>query len=338
MVKLSFSAQIALATLDMEVAATKGESIKKSTKKNIACYLGAYQRFCDRYLLHYFPCDNRQLCRFGQHLSKTLESPESVGNYISGIRTCHALLGLEVPSTQDRQMQMFNTGIKRLMPHEVKQAEPITPGILLRLSKVVDYKDQVEVIAWVGALLGFYMFLRRSNLVPEAMDKFDPQYQFTRADVNITSIHTAMMFEIRWSKTIQYRQRVLRLPVLPAANKAICPVFWVFQLLRVSPAGPTQPLLAIRHKGEIVSLSAYQLLSRLRKWLKLINLDDMKFTLHSLRRGGATFAYESNMEEDMIKLLGDWSSQAYRRYIDVSMEKRFNSMKEFVDALNRMTC
>ena len=39
----------------------------------------------------------------------------------------------------------------------------------------------------------------------------------------------------------------------------------------------------------------------------------------------------------MIKILGDWASDAYRRYCDVSMDKRFDSMKEFVAALNKVT-
>ena len=107
-------------------------------------------------------------------------------------------------------MQMFSTGLKRVMQHEVKQAAPVTPAILLRLSKVVNYRDLVDLVSWTGLLLGFYMFLRKSNLVPEAMDKFDEKYQFTRGDVNLTSENTAMMFEIRWSKTIQFRQRILR--------------------------------------------------------------------------------------------------------------------------------
>ena len=223
------------------------------------------------------------------------------------------------------------------MPHEVKQAEPITPEILLRMGRMVDYRDPIDKVAWVGTLLGFYMFLRRSNLVPEAMDKFDNKYQFTWADVSITTLDTAVMFEIRWSKTIQYRQKILRLPVLPAKNKAICPVFWGYQLLQM-PGKPQEPLLSLNYRNQKVSLSANQLLYRLRKWLRLLGLDDLKFSLHLLRRGGATFAYESNIEGDMIKLLGDWSSEAYKRYIDVSMDKRYSSMKEFVEALNRMTC
>ena len=191
------SAAVALAQLDLQVAATKGESVKDSTKRNLLTQLDSYQRFCDRYMLQYFPCDNMQLCRFGQHLSQTFQSPEAVGNYLSGMRTIMALNGFEIPDAKDRQMQMFTVGLKRVMPHAVKQAAPISPQLLIRMSKVVNYRDKVEVIAWTAVLLGFYMFLRKSNLVPEAMDKFEPLHQFTRADVNLLGIDRAMMFEIR---------------------------------------------------------------------------------------------------------------------------------------------
>ena len=109
----SFSAQWELIKLDAAVADTKGHSVKESTKKNLLCHLSAYEKFCNRYLLDYFPCNNKQLCRFGQHLSTTFESPDSVSNYISGLRTCMALLGLEVQDAADRQMTMFTTGLKK---------------------------------------------------------------------------------------------------------------------------------------------------------------------------------------------------------------------------------
>ena len=104
-------AHLALIQLDLAVANTKGHSIKESTK-NLLSQLAAYEKFCDRYMLEYFPCNNKQLCRFGQHLSQTFESPEAVCNYLSGIRTCLALIGLELPDINDRQMKMFTTGLK----------------------------------------------------------------------------------------------------------------------------------------------------------------------------------------------------------------------------------
>ena len=142
-----------LLRLDLAVAETKSQAVKDSTKKNLLCQLAAYEKFCNRYFLQYFPCNNTQLCRFGQHLSASFSSPDSVGNYISGIRTCLALLGQEIPDVNDRQMKMFIPGLKRVMPHAVKQAEPVTPQLLVKISKVVNFKDQVEMVAWT-ALVG----------------------------------------------------------------------------------------------------------------------------------------------------------------------------------------
>ena len=101
------AAEKALKILDLQVAATKGHSLKESTKKNLMCHLRAYEKYCDQYKVDYLPCDNTQLCRFGQHLSLTFESPDAVVNYQSGIRTCLALMGLQV------QVKMFTTRLKR---------------------------------------------------------------------------------------------------------------------------------------------------------------------------------------------------------------------------------
>ena len=84
---------------------------------------------------------------------------------------------------------------------------PMTPQLLVKLSKVVNYKDQVEVVAWTGLLLGFYMFLRKSNLVPDTMDSFNAEQQLCRKDINLLGLDKAMMIEIRWSKTIQFKQK-----------------------------------------------------------------------------------------------------------------------------------
>ena len=101
-------------------------------------------------------------------------------------------------------------------------------------------------------------------------------------------------------------------------------------------AMPSQPAFSLRVGKQNLALSYNQLITRFRKWLKLAKQDETIFSLHSLHRGGATFAYQSNMEGDMIKLLGDWASDCYKRYVDVSMDKRYDSMKAFVEALNRL--
>ena len=68
-------------------------------------------------------------------------------------------------------------------------------------------------MAWTALLMGFYLFLQKSNLVPESMTTYDKDQQFCRGDINLLGPDKAMMIEIRWSKTIQFKQKILRLPV-----------------------------------------------------------------------------------------------------------------------------
>ena len=46
------------------------------------------------------------------------------------------------------------------------------------------------------------------------------------------------------------------------------------------------------------------------------------FGSHSFRRRGATFAYTAGASGSLIKALGDWRSNTFMRYIEISMPKR----------------
>ena len=269
--------------LDAEVAHTKGEALKASTKKNLLCQLNSYQKFCDLFLLPYFPVDNIQICRYGQFLSRN-----------------------------EKEMKMFSQGLRRIMEHEVKQAAPITPELLIKMSKVVNYISQVDMVAWVCTLIGFTMFLRKSNLVPDSMNTFNPSMQFRRQDFHLTDLLSPMMAEITWAKNLQFKQKILRLPVLPVENKAICPVMWLHYMVNKIPAEPHDPAFTIWVDGQKMALSANQLINRIRNWLKLMKENEEEYSLHSLRRGSATFAYQCNIEGEMMKRLGNWASDTYK--------------------------
>ena len=175
------------------------------------------------------------------------------------VRTCQALLRFEVPSSQEKQMQLFTQGLKRIMLHEVRQAAPITPQLLTKMSNVVDYTDHIEMVAWVATLVGFTMFLHKSNLVPDTMDTFDLEHQFKRADIHVTNSLAPTMVDLRPTKTAQFKQKILKLPVLPVDNKKICPVLWMHYMMNTIPALPSNPAFTIYYKGAKTALSANQL-------------------------------------------------------------------------------
>ena len=57
------------------------------------------------------------------------------------------------------------------------------------------------------------------------------------------------------------------------------------------------------------------------------------FSLHSFRRGGATFAFRSGAPAQFIKSQGDWSSDAYLVYLVISAENKLNVLKSLTTHL-----
>ena len=53
-----------------------------------------------------------------------------------------------------------------------------------------------------------------------------------------------------------------------------------------------------------------------------MGIDSSKYSGHSFRRGGASFALECGVPVDLIQSQGDWRSNAYQSYIDPSLQFR----------------
>ena len=53
-----------------------------------------------------------------------------------------------------------------------------------------------------------------------------------------------------------------------------------------------------------------------------IGYSSQSFSHHSLRQGAATLAFESRLPAELIKAQGDWASDAYLRYLSISMAQR----------------
>lgn len=207
--------------------------------KNKRTVLHSYMRFCSACAFTPFPANRQQLQRYAQYLSTRVKSFETIQSYVSGVSQLHEILHLQAPKLDDYFSVLLMRGIKRSLAKAVKQATPITPELLMKLSDVVDLEDDIEMVSWCAVLLGFALFLRASNLVPEGSDKFDSQKQFCQGDFKLAQ--GIMVVDIKWSKTIQYKEKVLHMPVLPFPFKQICPVFWFHQMIARFPAVRDSP-------------------------------------------------------------------------------------------------
>lgn len=319
--------------LDEHCYQTMRHSYQDSTMKNIRSQALIYNRFCELYGFEMFPADAWQMVRYARYVANTVTSYETVLNYLSGVRRLHELGGYPVPGPDEPNMKHLLRAIKRELAHPVKQAEPVTPDLLRRIYRLVDLTDVAQIVSYTALLVGFYLFLRKSNLVPDGKQNFNPNKQLTRADVQVGQ--NMILVVIKWSKTIQYKEKELLLPLLPAKDMTICPVFWLKLMLKKVEVSGDNPLFSIPEKGGkgTTPLTYNHLAAFLKESVERMGISSERYTLHGLRKGGACHALEVGLVGEDLKILGDWASDAYMRYLDLTLQRRVDNMVKFMNEL-----
>lgn len=282
-----------------------------------------------------FPASNWQMVRFARYLGNSVTSWETVNNYLAGVRTLHRIGGYPVPDTNDPNLDLVLRGLRFELAHATKQAKPMTPRLLFQIYQHINTADPWDVVKFAALILGFYLFLRASNLVPMSKEDFTPGEQLTVGDIR--RHEGFLIVDVRWSKTVQYKQKINSLPLIPAKRTEICPVFWTTKVLELCERKKSDPLFSVTSNGQNAPLTYKKLSSQLKTWVKAAGVDPTAHTLHGLRRGGCSWALQAGLVGPEIQLMGDWVTLAYIRYLDVSAQRKMTSMVRFVDQVNRQT-
>ena len=126
------------------------------------------------------------------------------------------------------------------------------------------------------------------------------------------------MVTVSWSKTIQFKQKDLEIPLFSIPGSLLCPVSVLRALLRIK-AKPRDPLFLLKG-GTAMTYSKFH--KMFKSTLKRAGYNQKLFSSHSMRRGGTEFAHRSGVPESLIKIQGDWSSDAYKRYLQFPVQFR----------------
>ena len=220
---------------------------------------------------------------------------------------------------------MVSQCLKREQEDPVKQATVMTHEVLLKLVEHVDFSSELQAVAWVAVLVGFYLILRVSNLAPISRTQFSKRYCLTRSDVYWKKGFWTV--GIRWSKTNQNMNKVVEAPLVPGRTKYICPQHWVTRMIKLIPAKPQEPLFLIREKGSRFPLTIGQINRLFKEWCKKADIPPGGYTSHCLRRGGLTWAHEAKITGETLQIMSDWASRAYMCYIDLDFEARVEAGK-----------
>ena len=183
-------------------------------------------------------------------------------------------------------------------------------------------------------LIGFYTFFRKSNLVPKSVNDFDPAKNLSRGDIIIRP--WGLVICVRWSKTIQFRERQLLIPVMRLTQgHPLCPVKAYERHISLFPATPNSPAFLRSSSGHASPITHNEFTAMLRKALGHAGFPASKFSGHSFRRGGATYAFRCGAPVELISLQGDWSSDAVLLYIAQPLERRLSVAKLIAQNINQ---
>lgn len=288
------------------------------TSRNLKIQWQAYHLFCEAFELRALPASTRTICLFIQFLSRTMKSAESIRNYVSGVRTLHILTDTDYTGVRQFEVNLALRGVARLHPHCPNRAAPITPQILCEFSKLLNLADPLQATLWCNYLFAFYLMLRKSNIV-STNGVFNPEKTLLRHDITIK--HDMLLVSLKWSKTNQFGKRKHDIPLIRIPASPICPVLAFHNMQDLVPAPASAPAFLVPgSRNKVISYSLFQ--KCLRQLISETGRDPTPYSSHSFRRGGATWAFQSKVPGELIQLQGDWASDAYKVYLDHSLEQK----------------
>ena len=177
---------------------------------------------------------------------------------------------------------------RRVLGDASKPKLAITPDILRLIYDRLDFRDIECVVIYTAFLVAFWGFLRKSNVVIGRSSDFHSRLVLTRADISFDSDGRAWL-RLRFTKTIQFQQRVLILPLaLLTGDTTLCPSTWLTRMLKRLPIAPnTTPLFAVpSSKGAGLKPVTYgRFLDAIKRLLTLVGFDARNYAGQSFRRG-----------------------------------------------------
>ncbi|KAL9985935.1 hypothetical protein ACROYT_G008391, partial [Oculina patagonica] len=198
----------------------------------------------------------------------------SVRSYLNIIGLLHKEFGLPNPLLNNWSLNSLLTGISRSKGLTPNQKQPLTPAMLIQLHALLDLTCSHDASFWAICLVAFYGMFRKSHLLPTAATKFNPSKQLIKADFKIFSWGT--LVSVRWSKTIQFRERVVDIPLPYIPGSALCPTTAITNAFKFTAPASTKGSQAFNwvNGSQVPHVFTYSaFVSKLRSHLAILGVD-----------------------------------------------------------------
>jgi hypothetical protein len=325
--------------LEQRAVEFEGADIAASTRVEYQAHWKYWLRFCLLYGLVQFcyqPCE-RVVVWYAVFLSRSC-NPRVVSTYLSGLRYHLQAAGLLAPAAWASWLHLPRVlkGMKRLCGTPVTRKLAITPVMLAAMARAVPSTAD-SLCLWCAILVCFYAFLRKSHVCVGGSALLVPHLLLQRQHVVIDPVAYAIVVTVHFTKSAQYNSGAHTIVIKGVRGGVLDPVVWLQRYFALVPAPASGPCFVVPDKANgLRPLQYRELVSGLKQWLQLAGHDPSQFSGHSLRRGGATAAFQAGADPLFIRLQGGWSSDAWLLYVGLSPVQKQRVSVQMQQAFLRM--
>ena len=321
--------------LTRDATRIKNQAFAASTNNNMKTHLRAYLLFCVYFAFTPFPVSPAQLEQYIVFLSRTFKTVQAIKLYVHTIKFHHQLRSLPFPPVNSHHISLLLRGLKRVLFHLPHPVLPISPHILLKIFSVLNLRNPFHATMWACFLLSFFLLARKSNMLPPSTIFFDQVKQLTRAKVRVAP--NGLLVQFFWTKTVQFGQEVLSIPLASFPNSPLCPLQAYTHMCRLNPSPLQGPAFVYRQGQKVVPVTQGLMIKFLRQCLQKVGIPPHRFSSHSFRHGGTQFLFSQGVSPQVIQTLGHWKSDAYLRYLSISLPTKFSVSKSLYPSIQKIT-
>ena len=117
-----------------------------------------------------------------EYLCHNKFTPSNILHYLDGIQAYCVIYNIITTSFRDEKIKMFIRSLKINRPLRVKTTSILTDAMLVDIVQVTAQLETPQVFTALY-LLGFFSFLRLSNMIPHSFCSFDISRHLARGDI-----------------------------------------------------------------------------------------------------------------------------------------------------------
>ena len=299
-------------------------SFAASTKKQYARHARYWVMFARVFGFDPLEPSDRAVTAFVIFLSQT-QQYRSITSTMTGVKQFWKDTGFQLSSMdQWRAYPRVMQGLRRHQKGPPQRKHPISPDELSQMQPFFRQAPFANAL-WACIIISWWSMLRKSNTTSEALQLQRGDHCITRADVSVDLTKWRLTVRVRSSKTNQYKERCHEIVLQGKRGHVLDPVAAWTNHIASSTLPEAFPAFAFEENGKPLPMRYDDLRCALKVLMAAIGGNAAAVSSHSLRRGGATFAYHAGVRDVLIQAHGDWRSDAYKAYIDFAPSLRLRA-------------